>query len=245
MDIGITVLGLAVGFLVGLTGVGGAALLTPLLVMLGIPPTMAVGTDLFYNSITKLFGTFQHYRQKTIRMKLAGYLAVGSVPGAALAILLLRTFETFFHNQEHLVKTILGLMLVLVSAATIVRLFFDQKLHSLAGPPRPVEQHVGLTIGMGALLGFVVGLTSVGSGSLFAIAFLYFYRLKGAEVVGTDIGHALILTAVAGSLHAGLGHVDFRLAANLVGSTLSARVPAKPLRVIMAAMILLTGLKLL
>ncbi|CAM3684074.1 sulfite exporter TauE/SafE family protein [Marinicrinis lubricantis] len=254
MDLWVAVMGLAVGFLVGLTGVGGAALLTPVLVIVGVNPSIAVGTDLFYNSITKLFGTIQHYRQKTIQIKVVGYLASGSIPGAIAAIGLLTIFDRFFKNQESLITHALGFMLIVVAVATLYKQFFNRKTEPNRLQQKAIEQKKWLTVGIGFVLGFVVGLTSVGSGSLFALALIYLFTMKGAEVVGTDIAHAFLLVTVAGVLHAGLGHVDFGLAFNLLigsipgvwmGSTLSAKLPTRPLRAIVAGLILISGIKLL
>ncbi len=254
MSIGIAFMGLLVGFLVGLTGVGGAALLTPLLVLFGVNPTIAVGTDLFYNSITKLFGTIQHFRQKTIDMKLVKYLAMGSIPGAIVAVGCLHLFKVVFHNQEEIVKHTLGVVLIIVAIATLARQFFDKRLGESKWQAKPAEQKRALTIAIGAVLGFIVGLTSIGSGSLFAIAMMYMYRMSASQLVGTDIAHALLLVTVAGVLHAGLGHVDFVLMGNLLigsipgviaGSTLSAKVPSRPLRAIIATLILISGIKLI
>src|SRR5690606_33478154 len=113
--------------MVGLTGIGGAALLTPILVLLGVNPTIAVGTDLAYNSITKFFGTLQHWRQKTINFKLVKYLAIGSIPSAAFAVFILQLFETFFQNQENLIKYALGYVLILVAIATLAKTFFGSR----------------------------------------------------------------------------------------------------------------------
>lgn len=254
MDWGISLLGLLVGFLVGLTGVGGAALLTPILVLVGINPTMAVGTDLFYNSITKLFGTIRHFRQKTVDIRLVLYLAAGSVPGAVVSIVALHQFEALYRNQEQIVRGALGVMLVIVAILTIAKQLFDRKGKENRIQQKPVEQKKLLTISIGFVLGFVVGLTSIGSGSLFAIALMYLYRISSARLVGTDIAHALLLVTAAGLLHAGYGNVDFGLAFQLllgsipgvwIGSGLSAKVPSKPLRAIMASLILISGIKLL
>jgi uncharacterized membrane protein YfcA len=254
MSIGIVAMGVLVGFLVGLTGVGGASLLTPILVMIGIHPSIAVGTDLLYNSVTKLFGTIQHWRQKTIDFRLAKYLATGSIPGVVAAVLLLHYFDSYYHNQELIIKHALGYVLILVAAATLVKVFFDHKLKANRWQLRPMEEKKGLTIAIGAVLGFIVGLTSIGSGSLFAIAMLYFFRMSSARLVGTDIAHAFLLASVAGLLHAGLGNVDYGLVANLligsipgvlIGSTLSAKAPAKFLRTVIAGLILISGLKLI
>jgi uncharacterized membrane protein YfcA len=119
---------------------------------------------------------------------------------------------------------------------------------------KPIHEKRGLTIVIGVILGFIVGLTSIGSGSLFALAMIYLYRLRPSELVGTDIAHAFLLVTAAGIMHAGIGNVDYLLMFNLLmgsipgvllGSTLSSKLPAKPLRTIMAVMILISGLKLI
>lgn len=249
-----TILGFLVGILVGLTGVGGAALITPIMVLMGINPSIAVGTDLFYNSITKLFGTVQHYRQRTINIKLVLSLAAGSLPGAVVAIGILKSFDTFFANQETLIKLALAFMLMTVATVTLMRQLFDRRFQENRWQKRPLSQKRILMVGIGFALGAVVGLTSIGSGSLFALALLCFFRLRAAEVVGTDIAHAFLLVSVASLFHAGLGHVDFGLAFKLllgsvpgviIGSTFSAKVPTKPLRTMMAMLILISGIMLI
>lgn len=254
MEFGIIVLGLLVGILVGMTGVGGAALLTPILMMIGINPAVAVGTDLFYNSITKMFGTLQHWRQKTVNLRLVLYLALGSIPGTVIAIILLQVFDYFFQNQDQIIKYFIGYTLVIVAGATIFQTYFTSYFKTKPGQTDPLYEKKVLTIFIGCFLGFIVGLTSIGSGSLFAIALLYIYRIKTSELVGTDITHAFALVTVAGFMHAGLGNVDFLLATNLligsipgviVGSSLSTKIPAKPLRTIMALAILFAGIKLI
>ena len=254
MSIGIIIMGLFIGFMVGLTGVGGAALLTPVLILLGINPAIAVGTDLAYNSITKLFGSIQHWKQKTINLKLMKYLAIGSIPSAICAVGLLHLFETFFHNQEQIIKHALGYVLILVALATLMKTFMKKKLEWNRLQLKSVQEKKVLTIAIGAILGFIVGLTSIGSGSLFALAMMYLYRMSPSELVGTDIAHAFFLVTVAGIMHAGIGNVDYLLMINLLlgsipgvvmGSTLSAKIPAKPLRAVMAVMILFSGLKLI
>lgn len=254
MSAGILLMGLMIGFLVGLTGVGGAALLTPILILSGVNPSIAVGTDLLYNSVTKLFGSIQHWRQRTINIELMKYLAIGSLPSAICAVGLLHLFDSFFHNQEQLIKHALGYVLILVALATLIKTFMKKKLEFNRIQMKPLHEKRGLTITIGAVLGFIVGLTSIGSGTLFALAMLYLYRLTSSELVGTDIAHAFLLVSVAGILHAGIGNVDYLLTANLLmgsipgviaGSTLSAKVPAKPLRTVMAMIILISGFKLI
>ncbi|MBD0379706.1 TSUP family transporter [Paenibacillus sp. WST5] len=120
MSYEITLIGLAVGLLVGLIGVGGAALLMPISVLICIKPSIAVGTDLVYNSIIKLFGTVQHVRQKTVEYKLMKYLAMGSIPGAIAATILLQTYESMYRDQEKLIKQSLGFVLLLVAISMIL-----------------------------------------------------------------------------------------------------------------------------
>ncbi|NOU91841.1 TSUP family transporter [Paenibacillus sp. LMG 31456] len=253
MEWSIAAMGLLVGLLVGMTGVGGAALLTPLLILLNISPTVAVATDLFYNSITKLFGSIQHYRQKTIDFKLVKYLAMGSIPGAVVAILLLELYPPLHNIQETIVKHMLGIVLIVVALASIAKLWFS-KLEENRWQMKPITEKRSLTITIGIILGFIVGMTSIGSGSLFALAMMFFYRLGAARLVGTDIVHAFFLVTAAGILHAGFGNIDYGLAFNLllgsvpgviVGSSLSAKLPSKPLRTFMAAIILISGIKLI
>ncbi|HZG83797.1 sulfite exporter TauE/SafE family protein [Paenibacillus sp.] len=253
MEIEIVLMGFMVGALVGLTGVGGAALLTPVLMWIGISPSVAVATDLFYNSVTKLFGSIQHIRQKTINLTLVKYLALGSIPSAVGAVLLLQAYPPLAMHQDTIMKHALGVVLVVVAIATILKQFFD-RLGSNRWQEKPLADKRLLTIGIGVALGFIVGLTSIGSGSLFALAMIYLYRLTAAELVGTDILHAFLLVTAAGAIHAVYGNINYALAFNLLigsvpgvilGSRLSAVVPGKPLRTVMATIILISGLKLI
>lgn len=254
MSIGIIIMGLLVGFLVGLTGVGGAALLTPILVLIGISPSIAVGTDLAYNSITKLFGSWQHWRQRTVNFTLVKYLAIGSIPSAICAVGVLHFFDSFFQNQDEVIKHVLGYVLIVVAITTLIKTFMKEGFQWNRLQLKPIENKKALTIGIGLVLGFIVGLTSIGSGSLFALAMLLFYKLAPSELVGTDIVHAFLLVTVAGVLHAGIGNVDYMLMMNLlvgsipgvmVGSSLSSKFPAKPLRAILSILILVSGLTLI
>ncbi|KQX46520.1 MULTISPECIES: sulfite exporter TauE/SafE family protein [unclassified Paenibacillus] len=254
MTLTVLFMGVFVGFMVGLTGVGGASLLTPILILIGINPSIAVGTDLLYNSITKLFGTIQHWRQKTIDFKLVKMLAMGSIPGVIAAIIFLKLFNSFFHNQEIIIKHALGYVLILVAFATLFKVFFGHKIKENRWQLQSLEEKRGLTITIGAVLGFVVGLTSIGSGSLYAIAMLYFFRMNPAQLVGTDIAHAFFLATAAGILHASMGNVNYTLVLNLligsvpgvvIGSMLSAKAPTNVLRMIIASLVLISGIKLI
>lgn len=255
MDITLTLIGLFVGFLVGLTGVGGAALLTPLLILIGVQPTIAVGTDLVYNSITKIFGTLQHWRQKTVNWSIAGYFAIGSVPSAVVAVNLLQWFNHMFGSGDTLIKKVLGFALILIPCSMIVKSFLTRK------DPRPnrwqemdIKAKRKRTICIGAVLGFIVGLTSVGSGSLFALALMYYYPLSGKDIVGTDIAHALLLVTAAGLAHMSFGTVNYPTVLQLLtgsipgvflGSILSTRVPTIYLRYAITMIILISGIKLI
>jgi len=254
MSFGLIVMGLFIGFLVGMTGVGGAALLTPILILLGINPSIVVGTDLIYNSVTKFFGSIQHWRQKSINFQLVKYLAIGSIPSAILAVIILRVFDSFFQNQEQIIEHALGYTLILVAIAALVKTFMKEKYNSNRFQQKPLQEKRTMTICIGAVLGFMVGLTSIGSGSLFALAMLSLYKLRATELVGTDITHAFLLVSAAGFMHAGIGNVDYLLALNLlvgsipgviIGSTISSKLPAKPLRAILAFIILLSGFQLI
>jgi uncharacterized membrane protein YfcA len=148
----------------------------------------------------------------------------------------------------------LGYVLILVALTTLLKTFMKNKVEWNYFQKKPMEEKRGLTICVGAFLGFIVGLTSIGSGSLFALVMIYLYRLRSSELVGTDIAHAFLLVSAAGIMHAGIGNVDYRLVFNLLtgsipgvilGSTISSKLPTKPLRTIMAIVILISGIELI
>lgn len=253
MSISIIIMGMVVGVLVGMTGIGGAALLTPFLLTVGITPSIAVGTDLLYNSITKMFGITQHWKQKTINFKLVRYLALGSIPSAIIAITTIHFLPILHQNREELLKYIIGYVLIVAAISIFIKiLFYNQSVPNYF-QKQTLEQKKNVTIFIGAILGFVVGLTSVGSGSLFAIVMIYLYQMKTSELVGTDITHAFILVTVASILNMKLGNVDYILTINLligsipgviIGSKLSSKIPVKPLQFLLALIIFISGLKL-
>ncbi|PUA39885.1 sulfite exporter TauE/SafE family protein [Paenibacillus elgii] len=253
MSIGIAIMGLLVGGLVGITGVGGAALLTPILMFLGISPSIAVGSDLMYNSITKFFGAIQHSRQKTVRWDIVRQLALGSIPGAITAVIILRFCQPVFHDQEKFMKVSLGYVLIFTACLTLYQALFHGKVRVLEDKI-DAKTKVSVTIILGFVLGLIVGLTSVGSGSLFAIAMLFMYRILPSQLVGTDIVHAFFLVTISALLHAGIGKVDFLLVLNLiigsvpgvvVGSKVSTLIPTKALKIVITLIILISGFKLL
>lgn len=254
MEWSLAAVGLFVGFLVGLTGVGGASILTPLLIMTGIQPMIAVGTDLIYNSITKIFGAFQHYRQKSVNMKVVFYLTLGSVPSSIVAVNMLAWIESVFGNADYYVTKGLGIVLVLIPLISIIRHFLVKNKKPNSWQMKSVIEKRRVTIIIGVVIGFVVGFTSVGSGSLFALALMYFFRMTGKEVVGTDITHAFFLVTAAGLAHLSFGNVDFGIVTNLLvgsipgvlmGSVLAGRLPSNATKLVISSIVLISGLKLL
>ena len=255
MDFHLTIVGLLVGFLVGLTGVGGAALLTPILIFLGISPTVAVGTDLVYNSITKIFGTWQHWRQKTVHFSIVLYLAIGSIPSAIAAVNVMNWIHLHVAGADQIFKRILGFALILIPIAMLVKSILDRRNPQFnRWQQMPIVQKRSMIIVLGAILGFLVGLTSIGSGSLFAIALMHFFTLSGKEVVGTDIAHAFFLTSAAGLAHMSFGTVDFLTVVQLLlgsvpgvlaGSMLSCKVPTIWLKCVISVVIIISGIKII
>lgn len=248
--------GLAVGLLVGLTGVGGGSLMTPLLVLLfGIKPATAVGTDLLYAAITKAGGSWVHHRHGHVDWRITGRLAAGSVPAAAVTLFVLSRLGVDNHGTGHLISFALGIALVLTAGSLIFRQRLLTLAQGRANAERPEAQTALLTVLTGAIVGVLVSISSVGAGALGVTALTFLYpRLATVRVVGSDIAHAVPLTLVAGLGHWWLGTVDLSLLASLllgslpgiaIGSHLSARVPEKALRPLLAAVLLLVGGKLI
>ena len=254
MDPLYTISGFAVGVIVGLTGVGGGSLMTPLLVMLfGVHPATAVGTDLLYAAFTKAGGTVAHARQGHVDWTITGRLAMGSIPAAAITIYILSQLP----KQTAMTQTIsvaLGVALLLTATAII----FGRKLREYAQRHQDsgYRKHIGpITITVGAILGVLVSISSVGAGALgvAALYFLYPY-LAPKQIVGSDVAHAVPLTFVAGMGHWWMGSVDWSLLGALllgslpgiwIGSKVSSKVPEHLLRRILASMLVLIGAKLI
>jgi uncharacterized protein len=246
--------GLAVGVLVGLTGVGGGSLMTPLLVLLfGIHPSTAVGTDLLYAAATKTVGTAVHGYKRTVQWNIVGRLATGSVPATLVTLWFLsRAKETAAVNS--VITNALGWALLVTAVAILFRktivAFFQRRTSELA-PGRVA----GLTILLGAILGVLVALTSVGAGALGMTVLLVLYpKMDVAKLVGSDIAHAVPLTLLAGIGHWMMGSVNWELLVSLligsipgiiVGSLLAARTPDGVLRPVLAGTLALVGGKLL
>lgn len=251
----IVLAGLIVGFLVGLTGVGGGTLLTPLLIFLGIQPTVAVGSDLLYSSITKLVGAHQHAQRGSIQWDWVRYLAMGSVPASLAAVYLLHLVRSYYGSADGMVRLSLGVVLLLAAILTLGNEIYS-RFRKQAVPHEPVDPraHAAKIVLLGAVVGFMVGLTSLGSGAIVAVALMALSRLPTTRIVGTDIAHALVLVSAAALAHWQLGTVDIALAANLLfgslpgvvlGSRLAYHTPAQPLKFGMALLVLAGALKMI
>lgn len=260
MDIGYIVAGFVVGALIGLTGIGGGSLMTPILIVFfGIHPTAAVGTDLLFASLTKSVGTAIHGAQHSVEWRIVGRLSFGSLPGAALTLAALHHVGAHGQAANRSITLLLGILLLVTAAAALVlkpwMLRLVAKLKARPGAVVSAETSASVTIAIGFVLGILVTICSVGAGSLGTVALLVLYpRLPVARIVGSDIAHAVPLTLLAGLGHWWLGSVNFSLLAPLlVGSvpgivlgSLSARLAPEPLLQILLAMILVfTGLRLL
>jgi len=246
--------GFLVGLLVGQTGVGGGSLMTPLLVLaFGIHPATAVGTDLCYASATKAVGTLVHGIHKTVDWRITGRLASGSVPATILTLLVMSHVDLQGATQARITSLTLGAVLVLTAAA----LLFRRQILALAGPRLSnitPTRSASLTVVIGAILGVLVTISSVGAGALGVTALLVLYPTAPmAVIVGSDIAHAVPLTLAAGAGHWWLGSVDNGVLTSLLsgsipgiilGSWIATRVPETVLRPILAATLTLVGVKL-
>lgn len=246
--------GLLVGFLVGVTGVGGGSLMTPILVLLfGVSPHTAVGTDLLFASLTKMVGTAAHGWKATVEWKIVRRLAAGSVPAAVATVIVLSQVGKPDGRTAGVMITVLGVMLIFTAGATL----FQKQLALFAKTHERLDDDSSLwpTVALGAAIGVAVTITSVGAGAIGVTALLMLYpALRVSRIVGSDIAHAVPLTLVAGFGHWAIGGVDTTLLFNLLvgsvpgvlaGSLLSSRSPDHILRPALAAVLLVSGYKLL
>lgn len=247
--------GAAVGFAVGLTGVGGGSLMTPLLLLFGFPPQTAIGTDLLYASITKTSGVIMHTRRHNVDWKVVGCLAAGSLPAAGLTTLFLAMLGSNAQDYRSLLTASLGVMLI----ATAAVLLFRRQLHQQAsaeGHPllHKLQAHSYLvTFMMGLVLGVLVTLSSVGAGAIgTAVLLVLFPLFKSVRIVGTELAHAVPLTLIAGLGHLWLGHVNLELLAALligslpaiyVGTHLGNHLPDRVLHPLLALTLMSLGIK--
>jgi uncharacterized membrane protein YfcA len=256
VDPAIALSGLLVGALVGLTGVGGGSLLTPLLILFfDVKPVTAVGTDLLYGAITKTAGGYKHYTQHTVDVPLAWWMAIGSVPAAILGVVTLELLEGSLGADfdDILLAAVAGAVLF-AGLAVLARAVFAGKLAKGERDSVPLtRRHKVAAIVVGAFVGFVLGVTSVGSGALIGVALILAFRLTPRRIVGTDVFHAAILLWAAAAAHLVSQNVDLALAANLligsipgiwIGSHASVRLPVAALRAALATVLVASGVAL-
>lgn len=255
-QIGLIIAGLFVGFVVGMTGVGGGSLMTPILLWFGIPPTTAVGTDLLYAAFTKIGGVYVHNKKKNINWTITGWLSLGSVPAALITLWILESIKTDVTAMNAIIKYSLGWALLFTSIAVLFKkkiMIFSQKHAGDKFHYESKTQNI-LTVVIGILLGATVTLTSIGAGALGTVTLFFLYPiLPTPRLVGTEIAHAVPLTLVAGIGHASMGNLDLALLGQLlsgslpgiyIGSMLSGKVPDLFLRNAIAVMLFMVGYKL-
>lgn len=249
----VVLVGAGVGFLLGLTSLGGGSLLTPILILfLRVDPVLAVGSDLVYQAVTRVAGVAVHVRQQAVDRRILVRLAAGSVPGAIIAGVLTHGLHAQLSSRA--VLGMLGIALMLT--ALTIGLEPILRRRRAEGEPRRIGRgRTGLTVAAGLLVGLCVGVTSVGAGSLaMSLVVIIYPHLTGRRLVGTDLAHGVVLLPISALVAFKAGHVDLGLVAQLligsvpgviVGSRLSARLPERPLRLTVAGMLLATGLRLL
>ena len=245
-------IGFTVGTLIGLTGLGGGVLLLPMLIFgLRIPPIIAVGSDALCNFFTKIPACIIHFNKGTVRIKVVLALAVGSIPGSYLGVtFLVHLRQIHGAGVNDFIKSAVGLLLVIIPAL----LLFQRRIEDHLVGRQPTMQSFAFMSVIGLVGGFLVGITSVGSGSIIMMLLLLFYSFPPKIMVGTDIAHAVILTGVTSLLHWRAGNVDLTLVGSLLigsipggmlGSYLATRVPVLWLRRILCAVLLMTGARML
>ncbi len=258
MDPALTLAGFLVGFIVGLTGVGGGSLMTPILVLVfAVKPAVAVGTDLLYAAVTKSGGILAHQVRNTINWQVVGWLSLGSIPATLVALGIIGQLHQQGVNYDHIITHTLSFALVLTALAII----FKDKLMRLGEKEQFAiikACHTTLlkpaTVLSGALIGALVSFSSVGAGALGAAVLFFLYPgMRAIRIIGTDLAHAVPITAIAGAGHWHIGTVDFTLLFALLigslpgiylGSRVGAGLPDKYLRPILATVLLLIGSKL-
>jgi hypothetical protein len=239
--------GLGVGILVGLTGIGGGSLMTPLLLLAGgVSPAVAIGTDLAYGAVTKTVGGWRHLRSGTVDLGVSKWLAVGSVPGSLAGVAAVDLVATD-------ALLVFVAMALLIAALGILARAFMRTPRERETVEMDTRRRLG-AVGLGVVLGFLVGLTSVGSGALIGLVLILIFRLTPHRVVGTDVFHAAILLWTAGIAHGLAGNVDYVLAATIllgsipgvwIGTALLPRVPAAGLRPALGCVLLAAALGVL
>ncbi|HEU4945257.1 MAG TPA: sulfite exporter TauE/SafE family protein [Solirubrobacterales bacterium] len=254
MDPAIILFGFGIGAMVGMTGMGGGTLMTPLLILLfGVKPVTAIGTDIFYAAVTKTVGGWRHLRMGTVNISLALWLAVGSVPAAVTGVWVISVLQSKIGEEklDSIVYALLGGTLLMVGIITLARALILSNLIEEREDFVIERRHKIAAVAIGATTGFVIGITSAGSGTVIAILLIAVFRLVPRKVVGTDVFHAAILLWAAGIAHWVGGNVDFFLAGNIllgsvpgvvVGSHFAARAPTGFLRTALGVVLVASGI---
>jgi uncharacterized protein len=256
MDPLIILFGFGVGILVGLTGVGGGSLMTPVLILVfGFKPVTAVGTDLAYGAVTKTVGGWRHFRQHTVNTDVSTWMAFGSVPSAVLGVYVLHLVRNAYGASfDNVMIAAVAAALLFTGTAVLARALFLPKLVDRERDSFVLTRaHKISAVLLGVFVGFVLGVTSAGSGSLIAVGLILIFRLAPQRVVGTDVFHAAILLWAAALAHVVAGNVDFALAGTLligslpgvwIGSHWSVRIPVAALRTVLGVVLVGAGLGL-
>ena len=250
-----SVTGLLIGLLVGLTGMGGGALLTPILILLfGFKPTLAVGTDILHGAIFKTFGALRHRRLGTVHARLTFWMFLASAPFSLVGVELAEYLARRYGDEvEAAGAKVIGAALLLGALGLVAKTFVRRGVQPIDLPFLLTTRDRAIALALGASGGFIVGLTSVGSGTFFALVMLLVFPLTAAKIVGTDIWHAAALLWVAGSSHVLHGNVDFgtmgwlllgSIPGILLGSQITVRVPDRALRIGLATTLAVSGVKL-
>jgi uncharacterized membrane protein YfcA len=248
--------GFGVGFLVGMTGMGGGSLMTPLLILVfGTSPVTAVGSDITYAAATKSVGGWRHLRLRTVNLGLSYWLALGSVPAAIAGVWVIKWLhDRYGKDLDDIVLTMLAIALVVVGVVVLVRaLFMTRAINGEREAFELTRRHKIAAVAIGASTGFVIGLTSAGSGTLIAVFLIAYYRMVPRKVVGTDVFHAAILLWAAAIAHIVAGNVDFGLVGAIligsipgvwIGSHLSVKLPSGVLRTALGTVMIAAALAL-
>ena len=251
-----SVTGLFIGLLVGMTGMGGGALLTPILILLfGFKPTLAVGTDVLHGAIFKTFGAYRHRRLGTVHARMTFWMFIGSAPLSLAGVQLAEWMEhRYGDSAQSAFAKVIGAALVLGGLAFLAKTFVRRGVQPNDAPFLLENRDRTIAFALGAVGGFIVGLTSVGSGTFFALVMLMVFPLTAAKIVGTDIFHAAALLWVAGVSHLVHGNVDLGAMAwlllgsipgILIGSQVTVKLPERSLRVGLATVLAASGVRLL
>jgi len=252
----IILFGFGVGILVGTTGIGGGSLMTPILILVfGFKPTTAIGTDLAYGAVTKTVGGFRHWRQKTVDFGLSTWMAFGSVPAAVAGVYVLHLLEDKLGSGfDDVILLAVAAALLLTGIVILARLLLPSSGKGERETTPLARRHKIAAVTLGASVGFVLGITSAGSGSLIAVGLIMLFRLTPQRVVGTDVFHAAILLWAAAIAHVVAGNVDFVLAGTIligsipgvwVGAGLTMRLPVGVMRATLAIVLIGAGLALI